>query len=185
MANVDRPNGFKPVKSLIGADWTALIRVLQGSDRSADTTNNHGDIYVGDPLKYSSGLLLPANSGDTIIGVCVGVGTVPDHGDGIPAILTDLSQSYLPHTDTTGFVWFVPKKSMLFEIQTATDIDLVPGSTADITVTAATAHGSRTTGISTCELVVSSNADVTVFEDDTRSDNDVTLINARHLVQIA
>jgi len=185
MANIDRPNGFKPVKSLIGADWTALIRRLPASDRSADTTGNHGDIYVGGPLKYSSGKVLSANSGDTIIGVCVGVGTVPDHGDGIPATLSDLSQSYLPHTDTTGYVWFVPKEQMLFEIQTASDLDLAPGSTADITVTANTAHGSRTTGFSTCELTTSSNADVTVFEDDSRSNNDTSLTNARHLVTIA
>lgn len=185
MANPDRPNGLRPVKCLDGSDWNALVRRLPASDRSSDTTNNHGDIYVGDPLKYASGKLLPANSGDTIIGVCVGVGTAPNHGDGIPATLSDLSQVYLPHTDTTGYVWMVPKENVLFEIQTASSLALVAGSTADINLSAGATHGSRTTGMSNVELATSSNVDVTVFEDNTAPDNDVTLTNARHLVKIA
>ena len=35
MANIDRPNGFKPAKSLVGSDWTTLVRPYEAGDRSA------------------------------------------------------------------------------------------------------------------------------------------------------
>ena len=63
MANVDRANGFKFSKSLLGTAPNAMIRLYTASDRSADTTGNHGDIHLGDPVKLVSGLVLPANSG--------------------------------------------------------------------------------------------------------------------------
>ena len=67
--------------------------------------------------------------------------------------------------------------------QTATDIDLLQGTLADINLIAATEHGDRVTGNSEVELVVASNNDVKVVEQNTAPDNDVTLVNARHLVK--
>ena len=44
-------------------------------------------------------------------------------------------------------------------------------------------YGDRVTGNSEVELVVASNNDVKVVEQVTTPDNDVTLVNARHLVK--
>lgn len=185
MANPDRPNGFRPVKSLIGAPINMMLRKYEAADRSADTTNNHGDIYVGDPVSLSSGKVVPANSGGTILGVCVGVGVDgSDHGDVGMFDPSNLEKRYLGLAES-GYVWVCPAEGVLFEVQTAADLDLVPGSAADISTDATEAHGSRTTGLSSCELVSSVNADVHVVEDVAAPDNDTTLVNARHLVRFA
>jgi hypothetical protein len=182
MANTDRPNGFTPVKSLLGAPWNSLIRKLTVAARS-DATNNHGDIYIGDPVSVSTaGAVTVSDAGDTIYGVVVAVGTDSvTHGDQGPFNADNLSKQYLAH-DEAGYVWVVPANGVLFSVQTALDLDLSPGEKADITNTAATAHGSRTTSRSSCELTTASNNDVMVVEDDTSPNNDVSLANARHLV---
>ena len=77
----------------------------------------------------------------------------------------------------------MPAEGNIFEIQTAADLDLVAGSAADINLVANTAHGSRTSGNSTTELVADSNHDITVIEDVTTPGMDTTLVNARHLVK--
>lgn len=189
MANPDRPMGFRPAKSLLSAPWQALVRRYPAADRSADTTNNHGDIYIGDPVKFSSGLVLPANSGDTVVGVAVAFDVLPagtmmaDVGS-IGADPTDLMRQYLPHTIATGaYVFVVPVEGVLFEIQSASDLDLVAGSLADFNLVAGTAHGSRTTGQSNVELVVALDNDVRVVEVSTYPDNDSTLANTRYLVK--
>jgi hypothetical protein len=162
---------------------SALIRKYTAGDRSSDTTNNHGDIYLGDPVKLSSGLVLPANSGDTILGVVVGVGEDSvDMGKQGPFNADNLEKRYLGHADS-GEVWVVPAEGVLFEVQSASDLDLVVGDQADITTDATEAHGSRTTGISSVELTTDSNSDVEVVEIPDRPDNDPTLANARYYVQ--
>ena len=183
MANPDRPSGFRPVKSLIGAPISMMLRKYTAGDRSSDTTNSHGDIYVGDPVALSSGLVVPANSGDTILGVVVaiGQGTV-NHGDVGAFDPDNLMKRYLGYADS-GYVWVCPAEGVLFEVQTASDLDLVPGSQADITTDANEAHGSQTTGLSSCELTTDSNHDVEVVETPVDNDNDPTIANARHLVQ--
>lgn len=183
MANPDKPNGFRFAKSLTGHAPNAMIRAYTAGDRSSDTTNNHGDIYVGDPVKLSSGLVLPANSGDTILGVCVGIGSASGitHGDAGMFNITNLETRYLAY-NSDGIVFVMPAEGNLFEVQTASDLDLLPGSTADITVDATEAHGSRTTSQSSVELTTSNNADVRVVEQLNTPDNDATLANARHLV---
>ena len=184
MANVDRPNGFRFAKTLDGGSAVAMVRKYEAADRSADTTNNHGDIYIGDPVKLVSGKVLPANSGDTILGVAVGTGNSSDidHGDQGYFNANSLETRYLAHEETTGLVAVLPASNCLFEVQTAADLDLLPGSAADISTDATEAHGSRTTSLSSCELVTSVNADVKVVEQVETPDNDATLVNARHLV---
>ena len=183
MANIDRANGFRPVKSLVGGDWTTLVRPYTAADRSADTTGNHGDIYIGTPVKLVAGLVLAANSGDTILGVAVGTGTQTSTF-GVDGYFnpSDLGKRFLAYDDD-GIVGVVPAEMVLFEAQTNDDLDLVAGSLADISVAAATAHGDRVTGNSTAEIVVASNNDVKVVEDKTTPDNDTTLENARHFVK--
>lgn len=182
MANVDRPNGFRPAKTLLGGSWSPLVRKYEAADRSADTTNNHGDIGVGDPVKFSSGKLVPANSNDSVVGVVVGVGAAPMFGDAGMFDPTNLMKQHLTHAES-GFVWICPAEGVIFEIQSATDLDLVPGSPADFSTDAAEAHVDRTTSISTCELVTNVNSDVTVVEVLSTPDNDSTLANTRYLVK--
>lgn len=184
MANVDRPVGFRFAKSLTGTPVSAMIRKYSAADRSSDTTNDHGHIGIGDPVALSSGLVVPANSGDTILGVCVGVGATGDmtFGDEGYFDADSLTTRYLPHTDTTGIVAVIPAEGNLFEVQTASDLDLAIGANADISTDATEAHVNTTTGISTCELVADVNSDVIVVENVTSPDNDVTLANAKHLV---
>lgn len=189
MANTDRPNGFRPQSVLNGGNWTALVRRYEVSDVSADTTNNHGDIYIGDPVALSSGKALVANSGDVVLGVVVGIGkAAAEHGEPGPFDPTSLSSAnYVPHLETATaslwYVWVVPADGVLFEAQTAADLDLVAGSEADMTTAANTAHGSQTSGISSVELTTDSNSDVIVVENLRTPDNDNTLVNARSIVK--
>jgi len=183
MANVSRSMGFRPAKSLMGAPWMSLVRFYNAGSRSSDTTNNHGDIYIGDPVKLSSGAVLPANSGDTILGVAVATGTTTStFGATGYYNPNNLAQRYLGYSDT-GVVGVVPAELALFEAEEASDLDLVPGSNADINTAAAGAHGSRTTGFSSCKLTTASNNDCQVVEMVTSPDNDATITAAKFLVR--
>ena len=149
MANLDRPNGFIPVGTLDGGPWNARLRRYVAADRSSDTTNNHGDIYVGDPVALSSGLVIPANSAATVVGVVVAVGKEDSVNDGVGPYNPDNlnNPGYAPLTDATGwYVWVAPADQCIFEVQSDSDLDLAVGSSADFNLVAATAHGSRTTG---------------------------------------
>lgn len=70
MANVDRPNGFKPIGTLSGSEWNASVETFQ-----LDAT--HALIGVGDLVEMTAdGYLDVLTAGATdsgIIGVCVGV----------------------------------------------------------------------------------------------------------------
>lgn len=183
MANVSRSMGFRPAKSLIGAPWQSMVRFYNAGTRSSDTTNNHGDIYIGDPVKLSSGAVLPANSGDTILGVAVACGTTTStFGNTGYFNPNNLAQRYLGFADS-GVVGVVPAEAALFEAEEASDLDLVAGSLADINSAAATAHGSRTTGYSSVKLTTAANNDVQVVEMVTSPDNDATLTAAKFLVK--
>jgi hypothetical protein len=184
MANVDRPRGFRPAKSLIGAPWNSLVREYPAADRSADTTLNHGDIYIGDPVKLVAGEVLPANSADAAMGVVVGIGVSGGTTFGPTGYFNpnDLGQRYLAAADS-GIVAVVPAEHVIFGIQTASDLDLVPGDVADHNLTANLAHGDQTTGNSNVELVASVNANVTVVETPDSPENDATLANATHFVR--
>ncbi len=184
MANVDRPNGFRASKTLNGSPMSGMLRKLTVAARS-DSTNNHGDIYIGDVVKMTlAGVVTVADSGEIIYGVVAGVGVDNiEHGDTGMFKADDLETRYLPDA-TAGFVWVYPKENMLFEIQTSADLDLTVGELSDHNTTAATKHGEQGPGVSNVELEDGSNNDVTVVELVTRPDNDNTLTNARVLVQI-
>lgn len=186
MANVDRPNGLRPAKSLIGAPWNALVRKYEAADRSADTTGNHGDIYIGDVVELVSGKVQVADSGDTVLGVVVGVGSSSgiQHGEAGPFDASSLEKRYLGAAED-GYVYVVPADSVLFEAQTDSALSLVAGDEASLTNAAGTSHGDQSTGQSSTELqaVGAGTADVVVVEDNTNPNNDTTLANARHLVK--
>jgi hypothetical protein len=194
MANPDRPRGFRPVKTESGGDYSGLIRAVYSpaSDRSSDTTNNHGDIYIGTPIGIStSGVVTPADSDEVVVGVAVGFGpasAVNFGGNGSstdaapPFDPRDLTKRYLAHSEA-GWVYYVPVKDVIFEVQSASDLDLKVGSLADSTMATDTAHGSRTTGFSSAELTTASDNDVKVVEIVSAPDNDPTLANCRYLVK--
>jgi hypothetical protein len=185
MANPDRPNGFQPVGTIGGSPWIGRLRRYQFADRTADTTNNHGDVYVGDPVALSSGKLIAANSAATVCGVCVAVGTEESVNNGIgPFDPSDLTIKYAPLTQATGlYGWVCPVDDVIFEVQSASDLDLVVGSPADSNIVAATAHGSQTTGLSNAELTTASDNDVIVVDIPEYPDNDSTLANTRYHVR--
>lgn len=183
MANTQRAMGFRPIKSTIGAPWTGLIRFYNAGTRSSDTTNNHGDIYIGDAVKLSSGAVLPANSNDTILGVAVAVGvTNTTFGQTGYYNPNNLGQRYLGYADT-GVVGVVPAEGMLFEVEQDASLTLVQGSLADITTAANGAHGSRTTGYSSVTLTTASNNDVQVVENVAGPNNDPTSNYGKFIVK--
>ena len=186
MANPDKARGFKFAQTLDGSAAVGMARALTVAARAdSGGSPDHGDIYIGDPVKVSAaGVVAVANSGDIIYGVVAGVGIDNiDHGPTGMFKADDLETRYLPDT-TAGVAWVIPKENAVFEIQSASDLDLTIGATADINVAAATGHGDQTTGQSNCELTTSANADVTVVTLVDRPDNDETLANASYLVTI-
>lgn len=185
--NPDRPNGFTPVKSLSGRPWNGTFRTYTRADTSALTTNNHGDIHVGDAVSISAstGLVSPLITNVACLGVVVAIGAAAMHGE--PTFADPANQTQKTHselTNTTDLIGVVLANDMLFSVQTALSLTLVPSETADVNVSANTVnHGSRTTGQSNMELTTNSNADVKVVETPNDADgNDPTLTNARHLV---
>lgn len=183
MANTDRPNGFTPSGTVNGSATTQLARKYEVAAR-VDATNNHGDIYIGDPVSLSTGgVVTVSNEGDTPIGVVVGVGTdTVEHGPAGMWNADNLEKRYLAH-DEAGFVWVTPKENALFEIQSESDLDFTVGAVCAWNIVAATAHGNRTTGFSTAEVEAGTGLTVVKIVDS--PDNDPTLANARYLVSMA
>lgn len=177
MANVDRPNGFRPVKTLSGAPWTSLIRTIGVADSE--------DIFIGDLINLESGLADPSATDDAaLLGVAVGFGKVD--GDGIPLGMynpDDLGKRYYDDSASTHTEWvcyYVPVGDVIFEAQTATALTLAIGATCDLS----DAAGDTTTGISRQEITTSSNADFTVVEIPKYPDNDNTLVWGRYWVMV-
>jgi len=115
MANVNRPRGFTPVKTLSGAPLSGMIRQVGVADSA--------DIFIGDALTLSSGLAAAASAhADNIIGVAVGFGKKDDstkywggavNPDNLETLYYDDSAS--THTDWA--VFYVPVEDVIFEAQ--------------------------------------------------------------------
>lgn len=115
MANVDRPNGFRPVKTFDGAPVTGLVRTVGVADGT--------DIFVGDAITLSSGLAAASTAhDDDIVGVAVGFGkknsmsqdhTGPYNPDDLAVRYYDDSAS----THTDWICYYVPVNNVLFEAQ--------------------------------------------------------------------
>lgn len=178
MANVDRPNGFKPVKTLSGRPLNAMVRSIGVADGE--------DIFIGDILNLESGLADPGATNDAaFLGVAVGFGKVnsmSQYNVGMfnPDALTTRYYDDSANTHTDWVVFYVPVEDVIFEAQTATALTLAIGDTCDL----ADAAGSATTGISAQEITTSSNADFTVVEIPDYPDNDHTLVNGRYWVMV-
>lgn len=190
MANTDRPNGFRPRKNLLGAPWQGLMR-------KANMTANATDIFMYDPLEVDGTGAVAAAEGsaqDEIVGVAAGFGRFITGTMGQDATETDMNfdpssleapgANYLDASAITNaefVVFFYPAYGVLYEAQTASDLEL------DLFMGAAFSNGgggSTETGISTVELnaeTVGTEADVIVIENAFPPGEDDGL-NAKHLV---
>lgn len=140
MANVDRPNGLRPVTTLSGGPWMGHVRSFP-VDSSNGTAIFRGDAIIleddGNVAPYASG-------GGVLLGVCVGAEVAR-------AVAATEHPGYLP-ASTAGTVMVCVGPDVIYEIQedsvggamVATNV----GSNGDIAVTA----GSTTTGVSKMEL---------------------------------
>ena len=183
MANPDKPRGFIFAQTQNGSPAVGMARKYTVAARSE--SDDHGHIFIGDPVKVSiAGVVAVANSGDVIFGVCMGVGVDNiDHGPTGMYKADDLETRYLDDA-TAGVAWIIPKENAVFEIQSASDLDLTVGAEADINISAGSTHGTLATGFSNCEVTTLANADVTVVTIVDSPDNDSTLANTRYLVTI-
>ena len=177
MANPDRPSGFRPVKTLTGAPMSSMIRSIGVTDGA--------DMFVGDMLTLTSNLAAVSASNDsTFLGVAVGFGKKnPATGEWDSAYnpdnLTTLYYDDSANTHTDWRVFYVPAEMAVFEVQSASDLDLAVGDTCDLLATA----GNTATGRSNHEVTTSSNTDFTVVEIPSYPDNDSTLANTRYWVK--
>ena len=178
MANVDRPNGFKIVKTLSGAPITSMIR----STGVADGT----DIFVGDIVTLSSGLAAVGATNDTaFLGVAVGFGKKAQMSNQVsgPFNADSLMTRYYDDSASTHTDWvcyYVPVDDVVLEAQTATALTKVVGDTVDLLATA----GDTVSGQSRQEITTNSNADFTVVEIPSYPDNDPTAVWGRYWVMV-
>ena len=181
--NVDRPNGFKPVGTLSGGDWTASIRTytLDGS---------HSAIYVGDLVQMTSDGYLDvyAAGEEDVVGVCVGVEVNPglDRATEHPG--------YMP-ANVTGKIRVATDPLLLMEAQEDGDTDPLELADVGANVEIINGGGSTTTGVSGMELDSSTHNTTATLPlrlvglvdrpDNQLGDTDSSKPNARWLVTFA
>lgn len=177
MANPDRPNGFRPVKTLSGRPWEACVRTIGVADGE--------DIFIGDMVNLESGLADPMATDDAaVLGAVVGVGKV--NADGVPLgpfNPDNLGKRFYDDSESTHTEWVVyyaPADDVIFEVQSDSDLDYVVGSTCDLQ----DAAGDATTGQSRQEVTTSTNADFTIVAIPKYLDNDSALANTRYWVMV-
>lgn len=179
MANPDKPNGFKLVKTLSGAPVASVVRSVGVTDGT--------DIFHGDLISLTSNLGAVAATNDaTLLGVAVGFGKISDmqgeYGSAFnPDTLTTLYYDDSASTHTEWRVFYVPVDDAIFEVQSDTDLDLAIGDPCDLLVTTA---GSAVTGISGQQVGANTNTDMYVVDIPPYPDNDSTLANTRYHVTI-
>jgi len=170
MANVDRPNGFRPVKTFSGAPVSSLIRTVGVADG--------GDIFVGDALTLSSGLAAASTAhDDNIVGVAIGfgkkAGAQNKHGMFDPSNLEARYYDDSASTHTDWVVYYVPVDDVLFEAQfDNTPTTPVVGQGYGLIYTT----GDTTTGMSKQEIDGddTTDIDVNIVELPDYEDNDYT-----------
>ena len=188
MANSDRPNGFRAVKSLVGMPVNYMVRSALVGDVTADSTNSFGNLFVGSPVTIEGGYIETALTNERIAGVPVGFGRLRANlqGNKGPFDPTNLERRYVDYSDTASNVWvcyYTPAELMVYEGQTGADLDITLGETKDfgITTTALatdTAHGNTNTQSSILEYVDGSN-DFVIVELPDQVGDDQTLTNAK------
>ena len=135
MANVDAPNGLRPVKHLDGSPYNGLANryYVPASDSTA--------IFVGDAVQSAGSadangvpsVAAYASGGGNLLGVCVGIEP-----------LTDESENYRA-ASTERYIWVADAPDIIFEVQedsvggalAATQV----GNNFDVAVTAGVTTG--------------------------------------------
>jgi len=142
MANVDAPNGAKPVRHLTGGVIRAREWKIIGDG------NASSNIFTGDFVKLqSSGYITVAAAGNRLLGVFAGCKYTASDGTPKFAKYWPASTTTLGSADVTAYVYDDP--NIVFAIQgDGTDAFTQVGNLANIAVTA----GSTTTGQSKMEL---------------------------------
>lgn len=178
MANVDRPNGFKAVKTLSGAPVSSVIRSIGVGDGE--------DMFIGDAINLASGLGAVGDTNDAaFLGVAVGFGKANDMTGEVGGMFNADSPGTFyyddsANTNTDWVVFYVPVGDVVFEAQTATALNLAVGATCDLLGTS----GDILSGQSRQEITTSSNADFTVVEIPKYVDNDNTAVWGRYWVVV-
>ena len=174
MANVDRPNGFRLVKTISGAPLSSVVRTVGVADAA--------DIFVGDALQLASGLAQPLAVGGESLGVAVGFGKVgsgPFNPDNLMTRYYDDSAS----THTEWECYYIPAEDGIFEAQVDDTAEVgVVGEAYDILATA----GSTVTGISAMEIdgnALTTTGDVVIVQIPNIVGNDPELAFGRYHVK--
>lgn len=174
MANIDRPNGFRLVKTVSGAPLSSLVRTVGVADAA--------DIFVGDALQLASGLAQPL----AVEGVCLGVAVGFGKNDGGPFNPDDLMTRYYDDSASTHTEWvcyYIPAEDGIFEAQVDDTAEVgVVGEAYDIVATA----GSTVTGISAHEIngnALTNDGDVVIVEIPNIVGNDPELAFGRYHVK--
>ena len=142
MANVDAPNGAKPVRHLTGGVIRAREWKIIGDG------NASSNIFTGDFVKLqSSGYITVAAAGNRLLGVFAGCKYTASDGTPKFAKYWPASTATLGSADVTAYVYDDP--NIVFAIQgDGTDAFTQVGNLANVLATA----GSTTTGQSKMEL---------------------------------
>lgn len=150
MANVDKPNGFIPVKHMNGNPWNGMFNIYYVP--STDSTA----IFRGDAVKLAgssdtSGMyptVAQAAAADTtIVGVAIGFGNTPQ----IAADVTDLSRNYRP-ASTGMYVAVVDDPSVVYEVQENGESDPFVAADVGLNCDIIVGSGNTTTGASGMEI---------------------------------
>lgn len=175
MANVDRPNGFRPVGTLSGSPWQGAVR------KYPVDASNATAIFEGDAVTLETdGNVTPAAAGGVILGICVGV--VIDR-----SVAATEHPGYIP-ASTAGYVLVCTAPDALYEVQE----DSVGGDLDAASVGANIDHiagaGSATTGqsgheIDSSSLTAAGSAGFRIVALSDRPDNAVGT-NAKWLVRV-
>lgn len=179
MANPDKPNGFKLVRTLSGAGLASVIRSIGVTDSV--------DIFRGDMVSVTSNLAAISTTADsTILGVAVSFGKVSsmvnEYGSGYnPDDLTKLYYDDSASTHTEWRCFYVPVIDAIFEVQSDTALGLAIGDPCDLLKTTA---GVTATGISGQQVGANSNEDFYVIDIPPYPDNDSSLANTRYHIAV-
>ena len=143
MANVDRPNGFKPVGTVSGSPWQGAVRTYP-----VDASNATA-IFNGDAVTLETdGNVTPAAAGGVILGVVVGI-------EVDRSVAATEHPGYLPAT-TAGNVRVCIAPDAIYEVQEDSVGGALDAGAVGSNIDHVAGAGSTTTGNSAHELDSSS-----------------------------
>jgi hypothetical protein len=173
---VDRPNGFRAIGTLNGANFDAATFLY-----SVDASNATA-IFPGDALTLEAdGNVTPAAAGGIVIGHCAGVVIDED-------VVATINQGYLPAT-TAGTVRVLVGPDILFEIQEDGLVSQLAETSRGANVDLIAGAGSTTTGLSAHEIDSSSltsagSAQYRIMYRIDHTENDVGNVGTRWAVRL-